>query len=339
MLRTSEHLLCVSCGRRCPLIGGVWRIADRWSPAEEQARQAFEFEHRRFDTAQYLRIGPQLVENWLADVRLPPDFFRGKRVLDVGCGSGRWTYALASLGAEVTAVDITDAAVEITREVADRLPPGSGPVTVMQASLFALPFAPAQFDVVVSWGVLHHTPDTAAAFREIASSVKPGGLLYVMVYERRNPVKVVGTDLLRLALRHVSPETRYRFCGKLIVRNRVLFTLLRGLVACIPERDLSPALDARTAQFGLYDWYSPRYNHLHSVAEVYGWFHAAGFEDLSLTMPIKYRKLLEVWRFGQCGGSISMRGHRRCEAPERVGVESGDDGEKTYEDLGVGARG
>jgi SAM-dependent methyltransferase len=220
---------------------------------------------------------------------------------------------MASLGARVVAVDLSDAAVEQTR----RITRGLGEVEVIQANLLALPFRPEQFDFVVSWGVLHHTMDTRAAFGAIAPLVRPGGHLHVMVYERRNPVKVIGTELLRLVLRRLSPEARYRFCARLVIHNRLVFHVLRGLIACIPATDLTPQLDAETAQFGLYDWYSPQFNHLHSIAEVRGWFEWRGFDDVTVTSPVKYHRPLDVLRFGECGGSISIRG-RRCGSVKRA---------------------
>lgn len=282
--------------------------------AERTTRQAFDFEHRRFEDAQYLRISPALVADWLADVQLPAEFFKDRQVLDVGCGSGRWSYAMALLGARVVAVDFSDAAVEMTRRVTRSLPN----VDVLKASLWNLPFPPAQFDFVVSWGVLHHTRNTAEAFRAVAPLVRPGGIFHMMVYERRSPVKVAGTELLRGILRRLPAETRYRFCAHLIIRNRLLFHLLRGVIACIPKEHLSDRLDAQTAQFGLYDWYSPRYNHLHRLAEVRRWFTDAGYDDLRVTTPVKYRKPLEVLRFGECGGSITVQGKRvRSQSGER----------------------
>ena len=274
--------------------------------AERQTRQAFDFEHRRFEDARYLRISPALVTDWLADVQLPAGFFKGRHVLDVGCGSGRWSYAMAMLGARVVAVDFSDAAVDMTRRVTAGLPN----VNVLKASLWNLPFPPAQFDFVVSWGVLHHTRNTAAAFRAVAPLVRPGGYLHVMVYERRNPIKVAGTEVLRRILQQLPAETRYRLCGRLVIRNRLLFQVFRGLIACIPKEHLSDRLDAQTAQFGLYDWYSPRYNHLHRLGEVRAWFDDAGYDDVRVLTPIKYRKPLEVLRFGECGGSITLQGRR-----------------------------
>ncbi len=287
----------------------------RLSRTEQQIRGAFDYEHRRYRAAQYLRISPALIDAWLDDVQLPKEYFKGLTVLDVGCGSGRWTYALASLGAKVVAVDFSDAAVEETREATREL----GEVQVIQASLFHLPLSPEQFDFVVSWGVLDHTADTARAFRTIAPLVRPGGMLYIMVYERRNPLKVMGTELLRFVMRRLSPELRYRLCGRLVIRNRFLFHLLRGIVTSVPARDLSEKLDHQTAQFGLYDWYAPRYNHLHSLEEVRRWFAGAGYDEVCATSPIKFTRPLDVFRFGECGGSIKVRG-RRGQTTVRKGV-------------------
>jgi ubiquinone/menaquinone biosynthesis C-methylase UbiE len=286
---------------------------------EQKTRAAFDFEHRQFERAQYLRIHQRLVENWLLDVQLQADYFHGRTVLDMGCGSGRWTYALAMLGARVIAVDFTDAAVDITREVTKKFPN----VEVIQANLFRLPFKPEQFDFVVSWGVLHHTVNTRAAFHAIAPLVRQNGTLHIMVYERRSPLKVAGTEALRMALRRLSPERRYRFCRYLVVRNRLLFQLLRGFVACVPVQHLTKSFDAEAAQFGLYDWYSPQYNHLHSIAEIQRWFEEEGFTDVKTTTPIKYTNRLDVFRFGECGGSISMRGQKRLNVNSAIREQQG----------------
>lgn len=106
-------------------------------------------------------------------------------VLDLGCGSGAFSSILAEGGAKVTAVDLTEAAVTITRKGAALLGHRI-PVSRMDAERLAI--ADKSFDYVFSWGVLHHTHDTARAFREVAGILKPGGAGLIMVYHKSSIV-------------------------------------------------------------------------------------------------------------------------------------------------------
>lgn len=113
------------------------------------------------------------------------DRWTGKSVLEVGCGMGMDSVRFARAGAALSAVDLTDAGVAITQErlEADGL---SGDVSVGDAE--ALPFPSNSFDFVYSWGVIHATPDTAAAAREMVRVCKPGGRVLAMVYNRHSLV-------------------------------------------------------------------------------------------------------------------------------------------------------
>ena len=81
-----------------------------------------------------------------------PSVFRGL-VLDLGCGMGRYANLVAGEGGRVVAVDLNEA-VDAGHK---RFPE----VSFVQADLSALPFAPHQFDLAYSFGVLHHLPDPA----------------------------------------------------------------------------------------------------------------------------------------------------------------------------------
>jgi len=111
------------------------------------------------------------------------DQHSGKRILDVGCGIGYVAALYAKGGAKVTAVDITEKGVEITKKRLAYLGL-SGEVQVANAE--ELPFPNDSFDVVTSFGVLHHTPDTAKALREVLRVLKPGGTTYLMFYHRNS---------------------------------------------------------------------------------------------------------------------------------------------------------
>ena len=107
----------------------------------------------------------------------------GKRVLKIGVGMGadflRWVRA----GAIATGVDLTDRAVELTnaRLASEGL---HGDVQVADAE--TLPFPDGSFDIVYSWGVLHHTPNPAQALAEAQRVLAPGGELRIMLYHRRS---------------------------------------------------------------------------------------------------------------------------------------------------------
>jgi len=227
-------------------------------------------------------------------------------VLDVGCGSGRWTYAMASLGARVVATDLTAGGAEVTRAGTQQF----SNVQVLQASAFELPFRPETFDLVVSWGVLHHTPDTRRAFGKVAPFVKRAGQLYIMVYERHNPLKYFFTDLIRSFLRRLPEGRRYDACRYLIIKNRFLRRVLSNRIICAAYPPSGDALDVTTAQLGLFDAYAPVFNHLHTRSEVAGWFTELGFGDLTLTRPVRFTRPRDVYYQGECGGSVNMRGTR-----------------------------
>jgi len=117
---------------------------------------------------------------WMPEV-MGFDQFAGRRLLEVGCGMGTDLLQFARGGAHVTGIDLTARSLEISRRHLS-LYGESGDFA--NADCERLPFADESFDVVYSNGVLHHTPDTAGAVREIHRVLRPGGLARVMLYHR-----------------------------------------------------------------------------------------------------------------------------------------------------------
>src|SRR5262245_45257 len=89
-LTHSHSYLCPLCGTQYPFRSGVLRMLGQVDEQEQKTRAAFDFEHRQFERARYLRISSTLVDDWLLDVQLAKEYFVGRTVLDLGCGSGRW---------------------------------------------------------------------------------------------------------------------------------------------------------------------------------------------------------------------------------------------------------
>jgi SAM-dependent methyltransferase len=108
----------------------------------------------------------------------------GRRVLEVGCGQGTVLNHLAARRAAAFGVDMSMVSIERTRAGAREL---GHHVEVAQSDAELLPFPDECFDAVVSFGVLHHTPDTAKAIAEVRRVLRPGGLAIVMLYRTGNP--------------------------------------------------------------------------------------------------------------------------------------------------------
>jgi ubiquinone/menaquinone biosynthesis C-methylase UbiE len=103
---------------------------------------------------------------------------REMKVAEIGCGPGRGTMFLATLGVDITAVDLSAASIERARKRA-------GSAKYVRATTMALPFRNECFDVVVSDGVIHHTPNAHTAFLENVRILRPGGYFYLGIYNRR----------------------------------------------------------------------------------------------------------------------------------------------------------
>ena len=115
----------------------------------------------------------------------------GLSFLDIGSGSGLSSLVARKLGARVTAFDFDPQSVASTQSLHDKYFPGDGNWTVEQGSILdaALTRRLGTFDIVYSWGVLHHTGAMWPALEQAASMVAPGGILAIALY-RKTPLCV-----------------------------------------------------------------------------------------------------------------------------------------------------
>lgn len=104
-----------------------------------------------------------------------------KKVLEVGCGCGTDLLQFARAGGKVYGVDLSPNSVNLVRR---RFAVYRLRAEVMEADAENLPFPDEQFDLVYSWGVLHHTPEPLRAIKEIYRVLKPSGSIRIMVYNR-----------------------------------------------------------------------------------------------------------------------------------------------------------
>lgn len=138
---------------------------------------------------------------------LTKDDFKGKSVLDAGCGMGRNSYWPLQYGAShVTAFDKDPRSVAAAKKLLEKYPHA----TVMEGDIYSLNPG-RQFDIVFSIGVIHHLKEPRAALTHLASLVKPGGTLLIWVYgyegnewivKMVNPIRKLITSKLPVTLTH-----------------------------------------------------------------------------------------------------------------------------------------
>jgi SAM-dependent methyltransferase len=125
---------------------------------------------------------------------------RGRSVLEIGVGLGADHERFAAAGARLSGIDLSPRAILHARR---RLALSGLDSLLLVGDAECLPFADAVLDVVYSWGVIHHSPDTAAAVAEIHRALRPGGCAKIMIYHRWS---LVGYMLwLRYALARGRP--------------------------------------------------------------------------------------------------------------------------------------
>lgn len=114
--------------------------------------------------------------------------WNGRRMLEIGCGAGTDHLQFARAGAETWAVDMSGQSAALTRQRLRTYGFRDDRVFVSDAE--NLPFHGNVFDLVYSWGVLHHSPDTPRTIREVHRVLRPGGELRLMFYHRLSLVSL-----------------------------------------------------------------------------------------------------------------------------------------------------
>jgi len=275
----SGGYVCPACKRAYPFVNGIARFVD----AQHYAA-SFGFQWHRYQKTQLDHDEVRESErHFLMKTALRPEELKGKLVLDVGCGMGRFAEVATRWGARVVGIDLSAAAEVAAKNLANR------EFVAFQADVFALPFAPETFDVIYSVGVLHHTPDCEAAVKSLEKFLKPGGILAVWLYSGYNKWYRF-SDFYRRFTSKMKPQTLH---GILKVAVPVVYNLEQGLRRIpLVGRSVGGAVhhvfpvnrqkDPEARMLDTFDWYSPQYQSKHTYEEVFSWYRAMGMEDLDI---------------------------------------------------------
>ncbi len=217
------------------------------------------------------------------DRPVDPELIRGKECIDIGCGLGRWTRTMQAIGAKsVTSIDVSASALAST----SRFNPNTHKANIMNIPE-EHPEWVGKFDFANFWGVAMCTHDPLKAFLSAASTVKPGGSMYLMVYT--------------LGL-HSSRETmikRKRFHRLKTVEERLAFvdTVFDRKWSSSFPLDLNLRIQSRNlrrlpkgGKSGVLDLLEPFYNWTIPLDVIKGWTKKAGFSSMTVLNEFETRK-------------------------------------------------
>ncbi len=123
----------------------------------------------------------------------------GAKVLDLGCGPGNSSRAFKEAGAEVTGIDFSGQMLQVARAA-------NSDITYKQANLEALPEPDGSCDIVVANYVVHHLPDPAQVFSEVARVLKPGGRFAFAVWGAPQQQSSIGCFIQAVSEHHEMAE-------------------------------------------------------------------------------------------------------------------------------------
>jgi SAM-dependent methyltransferase len=182
---------CTRCGARYEAEDGIPNLRLPGEPRVDAVRRFYEQTpfpgYPPRDTLSWLRARADRSEfPRLLDRAIPA----GARIVEIGCGTGQMSLYLARSDRVVVAVDLARAPLRLAAAAARRF--ALDRVQFVESDLFAPGLRPWAFDVVLSSGVLHHTPNPRAAFASLARLARPGGLIVLGLYNAfaRLPLRV-----------------------------------------------------------------------------------------------------------------------------------------------------
>ena len=267
-------ILTSETGETFPVVNGIPRFVPQDNYASAFGLQWKNFAKTQLDSFNGTKISQERLERCLG---FPIEHLKGKDLLEVGSGAGRFTELFVKGGAHVHTVDLS-VAVEVNKENVGN----AENYKIAQASVYELPFAKESFDIVMCLGVIQHTPNSEKTIQALWQMVKPGGLLVIDHYIWRINYYFNPAAYYRLVLKELKPQTSKKIVDALVnfffplhwaFRNIApLEWLLKRVSPLItfmkPHPELSRQEHFEWARLDTYDSLTDYYKHLRTPEQI-----------------------------------------------------------------------
>lgn len=262
-----------------PFKNGAYRISGDSNYTENFGFQWNKFTETQIDKASNLDISKK---RFFAETSWDKEDLTGKNILEVGSGAGRFSQiVLDYTNAELFSIDYSNA-VEANYKNNGQ----NKRLRLFQASIYELPFAPAQFDKVFCFGVLQHTPDVEKSIKALIDMVKPGGELVVDFYALNGWwTKVHAKYIFRRFTKNMDHEKLYKKINSNIdwlIKTSLFFSKIKLNVVnrLLPICDINGTLPKNLPYNQLRSWcvldtfdmFSPRFDQPQKINTVVSWF-------------------------------------------------------------------
>ncbi len=201
-------LTCLACAATYPITAGIPRFTNMVEADTSFGYQWNLFRREQLDSENGAGLSADRLRE---ETGWTPESLLGLRVLEVGCGAGRFLEVMAAHDCEVVGVDVSTAV-----DAAAATVKGRPNAHIVQGDAYRLPFKPGMFDACYCIGVAQHTPNPIKTVAALPPMVRAGGRVAVTVYERKPWTRLNGKYLLRPITKRMD--------------RRVLLTAIRGLM-------------------------------------------------------------------------------------------------------------
>lgn len=285
--QSANDVLSCSCGQRYPVSAGIPRFVPPENYTSNFGLQWNRFRRTQLDSYSGLPISRERFysfSGWSAEE------LEGKLLLDAGCGAGRFTEIALAAGAQVVAVDLSNAVDACAANFQ-----GHERLHVVQADLYRLPFLLESFDYVYCFGVLQHTPDVHAAFQVLPRQLKPGGSLAIDIYPLLWRNLLWSKYWLRPFTRRVPREQLFQAVqqwtprllrwSRRLARTPLLGRQLKYALPVVNYDGVYPLSQTQLQEWAVldtFDMLAPRHDHPQSARSLYRWLREAGLAGIQV---------------------------------------------------------